>query len=112
MRRGWYVYDWAVSGFTTVVAAVFFGPYLTDVARRAADGAGYVYLLDVPIRAAAVFPYTVSFSVALQVAVVPLVGHVTDRTGRDRAVLGALAAFGAAATCLMALVTASFIAGC
>ena len=43
---GWYFYDWANSAFSTTVVTVFLGPYLTSVARAAADANGLVYPLD------------------------------------------------------------------
>lgn len=36
-QRGWYVYDWACSVYSTSVLTVFLGPYLTSVAKAAAD---------------------------------------------------------------------------
>ena len=42
-QRGWYLYDWANSGFATTVIALFLGPYLTILAKAAADANGYVY---------------------------------------------------------------------
>jgi UMF1 family MFS transporter len=50
-RIGWYCYDWASSVFTTVLTSVFFGPYVTTVAERAADGQGYVHPLGIPMPA-------------------------------------------------------------
>ncbi len=35
-RVGWYFYDWANSAFSTTVITVFLGPYLTEIAERAA----------------------------------------------------------------------------
>ncbi|MEI6179930.1 MAG: MFS transporter, partial [Chloroflexales bacterium] len=40
---GWYFYDWANSTFSTTVVTVFLGPYLTSVARAAADQNGMLY---------------------------------------------------------------------
>lgn len=97
-RRGWYVYDWANSGFQTSVITVFLGPYLNDVATAAADTAGFVRPLGVPVRAVAFYPYLVSLSALLQVLAMPLIGAVADRTGRRRLLLGLTAYTGAAAT--------------
>ena len=36
-QRGWYVYDWANSAFYTTVVTLFLGPYLTSLAKNAAD---------------------------------------------------------------------------
>lgn len=42
-QRGWYFYDWACSVYSTSVLTVFLGPYLTEVAKSAADPDGYVH---------------------------------------------------------------------
>jgi UMF1 family MFS transporter len=97
-QRGWYVYDWANSAFSTTVVTVFLGPYLTTVAEAAADPDGFLRPLGIPIRAESFFPYVVSLSVLLQVVVLPLTGAVADRSRRKLTMLGATAYVGAAAT--------------
>lgn len=97
-QRGWYFYDWACSVYSTSVLTVFLGPYLTSVAKEAADPAGYVHPLGVPVRAGSFFAYSVSLSVIAAVLVMPLVGAAADRTGRKKPFLGAAAYTGAAAT--------------
>ncbi|GGS21436.1 MFS transporter [Streptomyces humidus] len=100
-QRGWYFYDWACSVYSTSVLTVFLGPYLTSVARAAADADGYVHPLGVPVRAGSFFAYSVSLSVIVAVVVMPLVGAAADRTGRKKPLLGAAAYVGAAATTAM-----------
>ncbi|MFE2579562.1 MFS transporter [Streptomyces sp. NPDC059378] len=97
-QRGWYFYDWACSVYSTSVLTVFLGPYLTSVAKAAADADGYVHPLGVPVRAGSFFAYSVSLSVIVAVVVMPLVGAAADRTGRKKPLLGAAAYVGAAAT--------------
>ncbi|MCC5475337.1 MFS transporter [Streptomyces barringtoniae] len=97
-QRGWYFYDWACSVYSTSVVTVFLGPYLTAVAKRAADADGYVHPLGVPVRAGSFFAYTVSLSVVIAVVVMPIVGSAADRTGRKKPLLAAAAYTGAAAT--------------
>ncbi|MGV4983523.1 MFS transporter [Streptomyces sp. NRAIS3] len=97
-QRGWYFYDWACSVYSTSVVTVFLGPYLTAVARRAADADGYVHPLGIPVRAGSFFAYSVSLSVVVAVVVMPLVGSAADRTGRKKPLLAAAAYTGAAAT--------------
>lgn len=97
-QRGWYVYDWACSVYSTSVLTVFLGPYLTSVAEAAADAEGFVHPLGVPVRAGSFFAYAVSLSVILAVLVMPLVGVAADRTGRKKPLLAAAAYTGAAAT--------------
>jgi UMF1 family MFS transporter len=97
-RIGWYMYDWANSAFSTTVVTVFIGPYLTTITQSAADAAGNVYFLSIPIYAGSFFPYLVSLSVLLQVLVLPLMGALADYTRRKKTLLGAFAYIGAFAT--------------
>ncbi|MFM9479541.1 MFS transporter [Streptomyces scabiei] len=97
-QRGWYFYDWACSVYSTSVLTVFLGPYLTEVAKSAADADGYVHPLGIPVRAGSFFAYSVSLSVILAVVIMPLVGAAADRTGRKKPLLGAAAYVGAGAT--------------
>ncbi|MFD5066093.1 hypothetical protein ACFWNO_48540, partial [Streptomyces sp. NPDC058394] len=50
-QRGWYFYDFAVSVYSASVLTVFLGPYLTAVAKSAADAEGFVHPLGIPVRA-------------------------------------------------------------
>jgi UMF1 family MFS transporter len=97
-QRGWYFYDWACSVYSTSVLTVFLGPYLTSVAKSAADADGYVHPLGVPVRAGSFFAYCVSASVVLAIVVMPLAGAAADRSGRKKPLLGLCAYLGAAAT--------------
>ncbi|WP_432075965.1 MFS transporter [Streptomyces wuyuanensis] len=97
-QRGWYFYDFACSVYSTSVLTVFLGPYLTAVAKSAADAEGFVHPLGIPVRAGSVFPYAVSVSVVLAVLVMPMVGAVADRTGRKKPLLAVAAYLGATAT--------------
>jgi len=103
-HRGWYFYDFANSAFSTTVITLFLGPYLTSVAKAAANAEGFVFLLGIPIRATSVFAFAAGFSVLLQVFVLPMVGAIADRTERKRQLLGIFAYIGAFATCLMFLI--------
>ncbi|MFD3871461.1 MFS transporter [Streptomyces sp. NPDC058623] len=97
-QHGWYVYDFACSVYSTSVLTVFLGPYLTAVAKAAADAEGYVHPLGIPVRAGSFFAYSVSASVLLAVLIMPLVGAAADRTGRKKPLLAVAAYTGAAAT--------------
>lgn len=97
-QHGWYFYDFACSVYSTSVLTVFLGPYLTSVAKAAADARGYVHPLGIPVRAGSVFAYTVSVSVVVAVLLMPLAGAAADRTGRKKPLLAAAAYTGAAAT--------------
>ncbi|MZD10341.1 MFS transporter [Streptomyces sp. SID5785] len=97
-QRGWYFYDWACSVYSTSVLTVFLGPYLTSVAKAAADADGYVHPLGLPVRAGSFFAYAVSLSVILAIFVMPLAGAAADRSGRKKPLLAVAAYTGAAAT--------------
>ncbi|WP_116451922.1 MFS transporter [Blastococcus litoris] len=104
-RFGWYSYDWAMSVFNTSVTTVFLGPYLTAIARDAAGPDERLSFLGLSVAAGSWFSYVLSFSVIVQVLVLPLTGAVADRTGRKREMLAGFAFLGALAT------TALFFAG-
>ncbi|MEU6932604.1 MFS transporter [Streptomyces sp. NPDC046374] len=97
-QRGWYFYDFACSVYSTSVLTVFLGPYLTSVAKAAADPDGFVHPLGIPVRAGSLFAYAVSASIVVAVFAMPLVGAVADRTGRKKPLLAASAYVGATAT--------------
>ncbi|MFF8774478.1 MFS transporter [Kitasatospora sp. NPDC015120] len=98
IQVGWYVNDWANAAFSATVLTVFLGPYLTSVAKAAADADGNVHPLGLSVRAGSYFPYTVSFSVLLSVGAMLLAGTVADRTGRHKELMCGFAYLGATAT--------------
>ncbi|MFI8828867.1 MFS transporter [Streptomyces sp. NPDC053431] len=100
-QRGWYFYDFACSVYSTSVLTVFLGPYLTSVAKAAADAEGFVHPLGIPVRAGSLFAYAVSVSIVVAVLAMPLVGAAADRTGRKKPLLAAAAYVGATATAAM-----------
>jgi UMF1 family MFS transporter len=100
-QRGWYFYDFACSVYSTSVLTVFLGPYLTSVAKAAADAEGFVHPLGIPVRAGSVFPYAVSVSMVLAILIMPLAGAAADRSGRKKPLLAVAAYVGAAATVCM-----------
>ncbi|MFE2286669.1 MFS transporter [Streptomyces sp. NPDC059443] len=102
-QHGWYFYDFACSVYSTSVLTVFLGPYLTAVAKAAADADGYVHPLGIPVRAGSYFAYSVSVSVIVAVLIMPLAGALADRSGRKKPLLAAAAYTGAAATAGMFL---------
>ena len=112
-QRGWYVYDWANSAFSTTVVTLFLGPYLTSLAKAAAGTEGYVRVLGFSIVPQAVWPYLVSVSVLTQVLALPVLGAIADHGHRKREMLGAFAYTGALATALMYFLEGSnFLLGC
>jgi MFS transporter, UMF1 family len=100
-QRGWYMYDFANSAFSTTVVTLFMGPYLTAIARSAADAGGYVHPLGIPIYAPSFYSYMVALSVIFQVLVLPLVGAIADYGRKKKQVLAATAYFGAIVTMAM-----------
>ena len=112
-QRGWYVYDWANSAFYTTVVTLFLGPYLTLLAKNAADPQGFVYPLGIQTSALSLWPYMVSLAVLLQVFVLPLFGAIADHSPHKKELLGLLAFVGAGATVAMfALDGTRYLLGC
>ena len=97
-QRGWYLYDWANSAFFTTVIALFLGPYLTSIAKSAADTRGFIYPLGIPVDARSYWSYMISLSVGLQVFVLPIIGALADYGRRKKQYLAATAYVGSAAT--------------
>lgn len=104
-RLGWYFYDWANSAFSTTVVTAFLGPYLTAIAEAGADAQGNVHLLGLSFKAGALFPYTASLSVFLQVLILPIAGALADRSPAKKRLLALFAYIGAAATCGLVFLT-------
>jgi UMF1 family MFS transporter len=119
-RVGWYFYDWANSAFSTTVIAVFLAPYLTAIAKTAA-GCGSeanpcdverLYPLGIPVAPTSFYSYVLSFSVILQVLVLPIAGAITDRTSHRRWLLALFAYIGAGATiCFLFLTGDRYLLG-
>src|SRR5437660_10172170 len=92
---GWYFYDWANSAFYTTVVTVFLGPYLTGVAKAAAEsalGAGgevntFVHPFGIKVFYGSFFPYVVALSVGLQMIFLPILGAIADYSHRKRRML-------------------------
>jgi UMF1 family MFS transporter len=97
-QRGWYFYDWANSAFTTTVVSVLLGPYLTSLAKNAADSNGDVRILGASLAVESIWPYAVSASVLTQVFALPIFGAFADYGRRKKEMLGTLAYIGSAAT--------------
>lgn len=103
---GWTMYDWANSAFSTTVVSVFFGPYLSALAKAAADANGLIYLLGIPIRFDSLFPYCVSISVGLQVIFLPLLGAMADFSHMRKQMLVLFSTLGAVSSLLLFFATA------
>lgn len=95
---GWYIYDWANSAFYTTVVTVFLGPYLTAVAKAAADAEGFVHPLGLKLRPGSVFSLAVFLSVFLQMFILPLLGAISDYSNLKKQLLIFFAYTGSFAT--------------
>src|SRR2546421_9630435 len=73
-RVGWYFYSFADHAFFTTILAVFVGPYLTSIAKHAADAHGRVHPLGIPVSATSYYPYLIALSVVVSAIFLPLVG--------------------------------------
>lgn len=101
---GFTLYDVANSAFVTTVVTAVGGPFLTAIAEEAAGANGRVELLGLHPRASSLFAYAVSFSVVLQVLMLPVLGALADRPAAKRRVLVTGTAVGALATLVLAAV--------
>lgn len=101
--RGWSMYDWANSAFSTTVATVFLGPYVAELARAAAATAGSrtVSFLGIPVAPDSFMPYCISLSVFLQVLFLPVLGAIADYSHLRKQMMRAFATLGALATTAM-----------
>jgi MFS transporter, UMF1 family len=100
-QRGWYMYDWANSAFASTVVTLFFGPYLTSVAKHAVAPDGFLHLLGLRIDPLSYWSYVASLAVGIQVLVLPLAGAVADYGQRKRELLAGFTYAGVAATVAM-----------
>lgn len=100
-QRGWYVYDWANSAFSTTVVTTFLGPYLTTITENAAGADGRVPFLLGEVRPGQYFGYVLSLSVLGQVLLLPVVGAIADHWHRKKELLALFAYIGSFATVLM-----------
>jgi UMF1 family MFS transporter len=100
-RRGWYLYDWAATAFSSTVVALFFGPYITSLAKAGADARGMIHPLGIPVDPRSYWSYLVSLSVILQVLFLPMAGAIADYSRRKKQCLAATTYLGASAAAAM-----------
>lgn len=100
-QRAWCVYDFGQSAFSTTVVTLFLGPYLTALAKSAADRNGMLHPFGIPVSALSYWSYLISLSVMLQVLFLPVIGAVADYARRKKEALATAAFLGAAATVAM-----------
>jgi MFS transporter, UMF1 family len=103
--RGWVMYDWAFSAFSTVVGSTLLGPYLLALAKSSQVP---IQFFGRSIEAAAIFPLSVSLSVFLQVFILPLVGTASDLTPHRKKIMLGFGYTGAVATIFLFAVHADY----
>lgn len=104
---GWMTYDWAASVYNTTVITTLLGPYLTDVAQRAAGDNGTI-LSAFGVRlltAESLYPFCVGASVFFQVFLLPLLGAIADYSHLKKQLMAAFCYVAVVATCLLFFVT-------
>ncbi len=104
---GWYFYDWANSAFSTTVATVFLGPYVSNLATQAAGLDGLARFFGIPMAPDSFLPYCIAFSVVLQVLFLPILGAIADYANLRKRLMQIFAISGSIATMAMFLVTAA-----
>jgi UMF1 family MFS transporter len=97
------MYDWANSVFSTTVAGVLLGPYVTSLAQDAVGENGPVWQVGslTLITAKSLWPYTVSLSVFLQVFLLPFLGAVADYTALKKRLMTVFTYIAVVAVCLL-----------
>ncbi len=100
--RGWMMYDWANSAFSTTVVTTLLGPYLASIARTG----GGVQVFGFSFEPDAFFPTCVSLSVILQVLFLPLLGTFADHSNLKKRMLLSFASVGAISTILLFFISA------
>lgn len=104
---GWAMYDWANSAFSTTVGTVFLGPYLASLVATAAKASpdGMARFFGLPVAPDSFLPYAVSFSVVMQVFLLPILGAIADYSHRRKQLMQLFATIGALATIAFFFVT-------
>src|SRR5687768_17586623 len=92
-QKAWYWYDWANSAFYTTVLTVLFGPYMIEIAGKAAgcteyerenDCAKTVGLGPLDLAAGSLPFYLTSFATIFSAFLLPVVGAMVDRSPRKK----------------------------
>lgn len=100
---GWTMYDWANSAFSTTVVTALLGPYILALADASATP---LMIFGTAVEPAAIFPFSSSMSVLLQVLFLPLLGTIADYTHLKKKMMMLFAYVGAGATILLFLIRA------
>ncbi len=92
--RAWALYDWANSGFVTVIITAVFPPWFMAIAEGSIDRS----------TATARFAYGTTASLVAVAVLAPILGAVADHAPVKKKLLGAFMGLGVAATAAMFLV--------
>ncbi len=93
--RGWVMYDWANSAFSTTVVTAFLGPYLSAIIDTRPSHT--LSIGTYAIEADAFFPFCVTISVILQVLFLPILGTLADHSNLKKRLLLSFATIGSIA---------------
>jgi len=104
-QRAWYMYDFANSAFASTVVTLFLGPYLTELAKSAADAGGHIHPLGIEVDPRSYWSYLISLSVLTQVVFLPMLGAIADYSPNKKRLLGIFSYVGAGATIAMFALT-------
>ncbi len=107
--RGWAMYDWANSAFSTTVITVFLGPYLAALVATAAQASpdGQARFLGLPIAPDSFLPYCIAISVVFQAGLLPILGAIADYAHRRKRMMQICAFIGSLATVCLFFVQGS-----
>jgi UMF1 family MFS transporter len=90
-QKAWYWYDWANSAFYTTVLTAVFGPFMIEVAGKAAGCAdpdetcdATLNVLGLHLAAGSLPSYLTTFATIASAFVLPIVGAFVDRSGRKK----------------------------
>jgi len=104
-QKAYYLYDWAISGFTLIILTVFLNPYLTSVAKANADCNGFISIFGIKIFAESLFEYSISLSVFLQALILPFISAKIDYTRNKKKYLLLFTIIGSTITLAMFSIT-------
>jgi UMF1 family MFS transporter len=111
---GWLAYDWANSVFFTTIVGVLIGQYLTALAQQSVGDNGVVFSLGFfEVTAKSLFPYSVGFSVFIQIFFLPVLGAIADYTNLKKTFMAVFCYLGVLASCLLFFVEGNlYLLGC
>ena len=98
-RRGFAGYDWANSGFITVVTTAVGGPFLDHLATTGTPLRGF----GISLAPSLVLPATLVLAVMVQVVLLPILGRKVDRGVDPASLIRRLAIGGGAAAVALSL---------